>query len=207
MAGLRVRPYFVLLILLTMLPAVNLSQSASPLTEETIRTFTREAEAEAMGDNNALVRGVDKRVRALVGDFESFPIYFESRDDISIMLLTPYMSYRMALIERLRRMEPSNDIPWEGSAVIRVGPKQIDSPDIIRIVVQRDGKQIPPLKTLLTPREFKTRIGAATTIHAGDVLFPMTAFSPGATVTITAIPNSGINLVQTLQTAQLERLK
>ena len=53
-----------------------------------------------MGDNNALVRGVDKRVRALVGDFESFPIYFESRDDISIMLLTPYMSYRTALIER-----------------------------------------------------------------------------------------------------------
>jgi hypothetical protein len=81
------------------------------MTATTIRALTKEAQAEGRGDNNAIVLALDKRVRARWGDFESFPISIVRRQDITIYLATPYMSYRRALIERLRMREPAATVP------------------------------------------------------------------------------------------------
>jgi hypothetical protein len=67
-----------------------------------VRMLTRQAQSEAKGDHNAVVLALDKRVRAGWGDFESFPVSIVRRQDITISLATPYMSYRSALIAHLR---------------------------------------------------------------------------------------------------------
>jgi hypothetical protein len=172
-----------------------------------IRMLTREAQSEGKGDNNAVVLALDKRVRARWGDFESFPVTIVRRPDIMISLATPYMSYRRALIEHLRMREPLTGIPWIDWAVISVGPERLDAPDIARIVVQRGESEVKPLKNLLRPMQFTNGNGDTAALHAGEVHYAMSAFAPGAIVTITASPASGEPFVLTLEDSQLRQLK
>ena len=52
------------------------------------------------------------------GDFESFPITIVKREDLSIVLSTPFMTYRRTLAEYLRMGDPLARIPWIPSAVV-----------------------------------------------------------------------------------------
>lgn len=177
------------------------------LTEDVIRSFTVEAEAEAPADHNALVRGVDRRVREFLGSEVSLlPYSVTSQDELLIGLTGPYCRYRADLVEQLRKMLPAGETPWSTGVAVTVAPRQIGAPDIIRVVLQRDGEQVPPLEDNLAPQEFQTRMGVSFVLHAGAVVFPLSAFAPGADVTTTAIPETGGNIVRTLTGRELERL-
>jgi hypothetical protein len=54
---------------------------------------------------------------------------------------------------------------------------------------------------------FTNGAGDSATIHAGEVRFPMSAFAPGATVTVTAVPASGETFKYELDESQLGTLK
>jgi hypothetical protein len=195
----------VLSLLAVIIPLAAHAQTA--MTAATIRALTKEAQAEGKGDSNAIVLALDKRVRARWGDFESFPVSIVRRQDITVYLATPFMSYRRALIEHLRMRESLTSVPWTDAAVVSVNPERIEAPDITRIVVARDGKEVPPAATLLRPMQFTNGSGDTASLHAGDVQFPMTAFAPGATVTVMAVPSSGDPFVLTLDESQLRELK
>jgi hypothetical protein len=49
----------------------------------------------------------------------------------------------------------------------------------------------------------KTRMGAERIVHAGTLLFPCSAFVTGETVTITAIPETGTDLVARITSEDL----
>ncbi len=83
----------------------------------------------------------------------------------------------------------------------------MDAPDIIKVVLKRNGEIIQPNWSTLEPHVFTNKMGASTTLHAGDVEFPCSAFSPDGTVTITAIPESGINIVKVLGPNDLKPFK
>jgi hypothetical protein len=117
------------------------------------------------------------------------------------------MSYRSALIAHLRMREPLTGIPWIDWAVISVSPERLDAPDITRLVVRRGGADVPPLKSLLRPMQFTNGSGDSASLHAGEVHYPVSAFAPGATVTVTAFPASGEPFVVTFDDAQLRQLK
>jgi hypothetical protein len=178
-----------------------------PPTAAVVRALTKEAQAEGKGDNNEVVLALDKRVRARWGDFESFPVSILRRQDITIYLATPYMSYRRAVIEHLRMREPLTGVPWVDWAVVSVGPERLEAPDITRVVVERGGKEIPPLKSLLRPMQFTNGSGDTASLHAGEVHFPMSAFAPGATVSVTVVSASGDPFLLTLEDSQLQLLK
>ena len=74
-------------------PIGLLAQKPEPITAARVRTLTKEAEAEARGDKNEVVIALDRRFRARWGDFESFPVSIVRREDLSIILSTPYMTY------------------------------------------------------------------------------------------------------------------
>jgi hypothetical protein len=182
-------------------------QRAEPVTAERVRALARAAEAEARGDRTEVVLGLDQRFRARWGDFESFPITIVRREDLSVVLATPFMTYRRALAEYLRMKDPISRIPWVSSAVITVDPLLINAPDITRVVVERNGKPVPPEQSSLKPMTFTNGNGDSAVIHAGNVRFPMAALAPGAVVTISAIPRSGDPFSVTLDDSQLQTLK
>jgi hypothetical protein len=187
--------------------AIVAAQRTEPVTESRVRALTREAQSEAKGDKTDTVLALDRRFRERFGDFESFPITIVKREDLSVVLSTPFMSYRRALAEYLRMGDPIAKIPWIPTAVINVGPMQLGAPDITRVVVERDGKPVQPADNLLKPMTFTNGNGDSARIHAGDIRFPMTAFAPGAPVTISVVPSQGEPFVLRLDDSQLATLK
>jgi hypothetical protein len=188
--------------------AVSLRAQPSGLpTAAAVRTFTRAAQGEGKGDSSAIVLALDNRVRARWGDFESFPVSLVRRQDLTVFLTTPYMSYRRALIEHLRMREALTAIPWIGTAVVSVNPERIEAPDITRVTVTRDGRDVPPARTLLRPMQFSNGSGESATLHAGEVHFPLTAFAPGTAVSVTVHPATGEPFIANLEDGQLRLLK
>jgi hypothetical protein len=117
------------------------------------------------------------------------------------------MTYRRALAEYLRMNEPISRIPWVPEAVITVDPLQINAPDITRVVVERSGRPVLPGQSSLRPMTFTNGSGDSAVIHAGDVRFSMSAFAPGVTVTVSAVPRTGDPFSVTLDDSQLGTLK
>jgi hypothetical protein len=154
-----------------------------------------------------MLLALDRRFRARWGDFESFPVSIVRREDLSITLSTPYMTYRRALADHLRMSDSLAGIKWIEGGVVTVSPGRIGAPDITRVVVERDGKPVPPLEILLRAMSFTNGSGETAVIHAGDVRFPMSAFAPGAAVTLTAVPQDGASFVFTLDATLLQTLK
>jgi len=198
-----------LLAILTMavVPTGVVGQRPEPVSESRVRSLAREAEAEGRGDKTEIVLALDRRFRQRFGDFESFPITIVRRDDLSIVLSTPFMTYRRALAEYLRMNDPLSKIPWIPTAVVNVGPLQLGAPDITRVVVERNGKPIVPSENLLKPMSFTNGNGDTAVIHAGDVRFPMSALAPGATVRVLAVPKAGEPFAIALDESQLQTLK
>lgn len=188
-------------------PIGVLGQRPEPITQSRVRSLAREAQAEGRGDNTEIVLALDKRFRARFGDFESFPITIVKREDLSIVLSTPFMTYRRTLAEYLRMGDPLAKIPWIPAAVVNVAPMQLGAPDIARVVVERNGKPVAPLENLLKPMSFTNGNGDTAIIHAGDVRFPMSAFAPGAMVSVSAVPQTGEPFAVTLDESQLQTLK
>jgi hypothetical protein len=197
----------VLAVLATGLPGEALAQRAEPLTVARVRTLAKEAEAEAKGDRNEIVLALDRKFRQRWGEFESFPISIVRREDLTLLLSTPYMTYRRAVAEYLRSGETLANVPWAPAAVVTVSPAQIGSPDIIKVIVERDGKAVAPLENLLRPMSFANGNGQTAIIHAGEVRFPVSAFAPGASVTVTAIPAAGASFVFPVDADLLQTLK
>jgi len=187
-------------------PAASVGQNAGPMTAGRIRELARNAQAKAT-DPTELVLALDASVHAEWGDFESFPISIVRREDLAVLLTTPYMAYRRTLANYLRINRPLDEIPWVAAAVVDVEPARIDAPDIIRIVVERGGTSVAPLEDLLKPRTYMNGNGEQAVIHGGEVRFPLSAFAPGAPVTIAAIPQAGAALAMSLNDEQLRTLK
>lgn len=196
-----------LLLLLCAAEPTLVAQRQEPVTESRVRALAREAESAARGDKTEIVLTLDQRFRDRFGDFESFPVTIVKREDLSVVLSTPFMTYRRALAEYLRMGDPLSKIPWMPSAVINVGPLQIGAPDIARILVERNGKPVPPSENLLKPMTFTNGSGESAVIHAGDIRYPMSAFAPGASVTISAVPKTGDPFVLVLDEGLLQTLK
>ena len=104
-------------------------------------------------------------------------------------------------------MDPIDRVPFLSAVAVMIEPKELGAPDIIKVVVQRDGQIVEPLASTLLPREFKSRMGAVQVIHSGMVTYSLSAFAPSGTVIVTAIPESGQNLRIALDSALLARLK
>ena len=183
------------------------AQTADRPSGSAVRAMARDAQAEGKGDNSAIVLALDKRVRARWGDFETFPLSIVRRPDLTISLATPYMAYRRALIAHLRMREALAAIPWTDAAVIRVNPERLDAPDVTAVTVTRGGREVKPLETQLRIMQFTDGNGNSASIHAGELQFPVAAFSPGAPVEIRVLSAAGEPFAVILQDEQLRQLK
>jgi hypothetical protein len=193
------------LIAFTVGPAVAAQQD--PMTEERVRALSRQALAASPGEPTDAILALDDQVRQRWGDFESFPIALLHREDITIDLSAPYMSYRKTLGDYLRIDRPVADVPWVPDIVISVSPERLEAPDVTRIVVERAGRSVAPVESRLRPMTFMNGRGEGAVLHGGTVRFPLSAFAPGAPVTVTAITKDGSTVRATLDDAQLRVLR
>jgi hypothetical protein len=177
------------------------------ITMEALRPLVTAAAAEANNHPEKTVDALDKAVRARWGEFDNKVVVLFNTKALTAILSGPYVNYRYELQAALRKMNPINDLPFEDYFTIEVAPYQIDSPDIEKIVVQRDGQTIEPLANELQPKEFATRLGGKTMLHAGRITYPLNAFAPNGMVTVTLIPASGNNIVTKLESKRLARLR
>jgi hypothetical protein len=190
----------------TLSPAAA-AQRTEPLTAARVRALAIEAEAEGKGDKTEIVLALDRKFRQRWGDFESFPISVLKREDLTVVLSLPFMTYRRTLVEYLRMEKPLAEVPWVAPAVITIGPLQIGAPDLTELVVTRDGKPVAPLENRLKPMSFANGNGETAVIHAGEVRFPVSAFAAGAQVAITALAANGERFVFAFDDSQLQNLK
>ena len=204
----RTTPLIAAVTLLALVPPVGVfTEQAGPMTEAKIRSLTRDAAREAKSDLTAVVLGLDRRVRERWSDFETFPVTIVKREELVVLLTTPFMRYRQAVVEQLRTRARLNAVPWIDAVVISVSPERIDAPDIVDIVVACDGARIAPLGSGLRPMTFTNGKGETAVLHAGDVHFPTSAFATATRVTVSAVPATGSPFVLTLQNSQLRELK
>jgi hypothetical protein len=155
-------------------------------------------------DQSAFARAFD----AAVGVDTTFAnahssIRISSSDELSISARLPYQAYREAVLEALRRRDPIDAISVPTSASIDVFVFRIDAPDIVKVIVERDGRVVPPLLNQLKPRTLTTALGVTTVLHEGRVSFPCSAFDPDANVRVIAIPGAGSNIVAEVPSDQL----
>jgi hypothetical protein len=121
------------------------------------------------------------------------PMYLVESKSIRVALVTPMMVVRIEIASHLRKMEPLGTVSAATGVGIRVEPLRIDSMDVANIVVTRDRQRVEPIRSTLTSQVLHTAAGATVSKHAGVILFPETAFAPGAAVHVSVIPEAGQN--------------
>jgi hypothetical protein len=188
-------------------------EEAKPLvriTEARARALLISAAKKANNDVETFDKLAMLELGPVAPDFESAITFVESSDEIDIVISGPLGRLYADISARVRKFEPL--VPtagWAAEAHISVLPDQINSPDIEKIIVQRNGKIVQPLRTTLVPRQMVTAIGAKTLIHSGVLVYPLSAFEPGAgvTVTIIAVPASGSNITRTFDSIELRAIQ
>jgi hypothetical protein len=173
---------------------------------DALRELTEMA-MERGGTSEARLAALDGLVKARWGAFDLYPIVLNAPPDLSAEVFPIYLRYRTLFAERLRKMEPTNAIPFIPAVSVHITPKQFTSPDVIKVVVFRNGKEVQPISSTLTPRTFQNALGGVVSLHAGVVAFPQDAFAPGGLVVVTLIPEVGDNMVTPLKVEWLARFK
>jgi hypothetical protein len=179
------------------------------LTNSEAQLAITDAAASARNSVDAFDAAFLQRVTRLNPDFRG-PQAVAQSDALTILISGPLGLFYSEARERIRKFEPLTPAPaWRPEVHIVVNPTQIDAPDIEKIIVQRNGVVVPPLRVALTPREMVTHMGAKSMIHSGEVMYPLSAFEPGAgaSVTVIAIPASGSNIVRTFGPLDLRAIQ
>ena len=173
-----------------------------------------QAQAQAIAERAAATAGNDEAkftaafragLAAVAPEYRGLlPVY--SNNGLAIVATGPVAELELAAKERVRKFQPLGALLWTTGVTISVIPSTITAPDIERLVLQRAGVQIAPISTSLVPKELVTRMGAKASLHTGDVVFPLSAFAPGVTVTLTAIPAAGSNIIKTFTDRELRSI-
>lgn len=173
-----------------------------------LRGLARRLRAQHPSDTGAFLHALDREIGAEYMDtIVEGRILFAASDDLDVMITPRYAAYRFGLKEAIRKMDPLDDVPIIDGVTISVGPDKMTAPDIIKIVVTRNGEVVAPTTSTLEPTTLTNAFGSHVVLHRGAVLFPCSAFAPGAIVVVTAIPDSGSNFSHQLSLGDLRNMR
>jgi hypothetical protein len=127
--------------------------------------------------------------------------------DLVASAVGPISNFYLSASDLFRKMEPVTSALWIDGVIIQVDPQSIYAPNIEKVVVQRDGQTVEPLSVELAPSTKTTIMGLKSTLNAGRLIYPTSAFERGAAVRVTLIPTSGRNIFTLFTQAELLRLR
>jgi hypothetical protein len=166
------------------------TQSSATISEGQAREWAAYAAEKAAGDPKVL-------------DPFSMGVTLHRSDALDVTVIGPVSDFQLAVSEAVRKMTPIEKVPWPCGASIYVLPSRIDSPDIERVLVKRGTTIVAPVANSLVSQQMTTRAGVAVTLHSGSVCYPPSVFAAGQSVTVTAIPVAGDNIIKVLEDADL----
>jgi hypothetical protein len=174
------------------------------LTNARLRPVIVAAVAGANNDVAVFDQKFRAAVLALAPDY-SGPVSIVDGSELTVTAIGPVGRMHWAAREAVRKFNPMPTVPWTDELQILISPSRIDSPDIEKVIVERNGVAVAPLRSNLIPRELTTAMGGKARLRAGDVVFPLAAFNngPGVVVKITLVPASGTNIVRSFNSIAL----
>lgn len=188
-------------------PLASLS-GCNPSTRELRATVLALRSQQPPLTDGAFFVALDKFVGVeIIPPFQRGVISIHESDELSITLMPRYAAFHFGLEDALRKMDPIDTVQIIEGHTVHVAPARMDAPDIIKVVLQRNGVIVPPLQNALATKVFQNRMGASATLHAGDVVFPCSAFTADAIITITAIPESGSNITKRLRLDEVRTVR
>jgi hypothetical protein len=194
--------------MVTVLGAGGAAAQDCRLSAAQVEEMTTAARAANPKNDKSFLKALDDAVKGKDRKLETSFVFLERYvEGLTFALMSPYARYRLQLETALRKMEPIEKATFEPEFTILVSASRIDAPDIEKVVVQRDGVTVEPIGGGLTVEEMTTRMGAKAAFHTGEIRYACSAFAPNGTVTITAIPVIGKNIVKTLKSDELAALK
>ena len=186
------------------------------LAEAQVRALAEKAAAQAGGDVAAFQRAFRTLARAEAPDYNG-PATIVGSGALRITVAGPVAKFERAVMETLAKGQPLARVEWSADATVFVEPQQADAPDIERVVVQRSDASRPlgseiviaPLASTLAARPLQFVSGATRTLHAGHLVFPLSAFEPGAgvMVRVIAVPAGAAPINRTFTSLQLRAVQ
>lgn len=121
------------------------------------------------------------------GDIRPMSSVIVESPALVIRVITPINALYLAFATALSNLEPLPEKPGISLVAIEVRPTQMNAPNVRRVVLFLDGKEIPPELDGLKPTEFRNRLGATETKGAGLVVWKPEVFTTPGIVKVVAI--------------------
>lgn len=170
-----------------------------------------ESAAKVAGPDDAgFEQAVYEALEAINDDFHRQPTLVQGGDGevYPIGIFGPIQQMILASANSVRHMEPVVvPLVSPGRVRIDVSPSRIDEPDITRILVMRDGVQIPALSSTLALTTMTTAMGAKKMLHAGVLFYPASAFKSGGRVRVIAMQSGGSNIIDDITDLRLRGIQ
>lgn len=192
-------------------PATAQPSVKQTVTTEQLREWADYASGAALGDEAKFHDDFKNLVRVLVPGYwrsamELPFVVADDSDDFDIFVTGPLVTFHFTASQLARRMEPIGKLEVAPEVLVRLSVKTINAPDIDRILLRRGADLIVPLRSSLKPETVETRMGAKKLVHSGELAFPISAFAPGAEVTLIAMPVIGTNVIKRLTPDEMAKL-
>jgi hypothetical protein len=179
---------------------------STPITPDVLVTVLETAKEASTGASSPTAAATTFALRMKDRFGEPEVLTLSSSDSLDVALFTPMALMRVELFSMLRKMEPTWTYTPARGIAIDVQPKRIDSPDIIKVIVTRNGSPVAGIGSTLQSQVLTSAAGAAVQRHVGAVFFPAEAFAPGGRVHVSAIPENGTNIEYEFTEIQLQLL-
>lgn len=181
------------------------------VTQEQAMAALKVASDAAKGNYASLESNFQKEIRKIWNDYDNKaqPVY--ERAEMVVGVMGPAEMMLSQAVSNFRRQEGIAGITWPGSVTVYVSALSNESPNIVDIVVERDGKVIEPLRKGLIPRTMTAALGGRQgkpkEVHEGAYTYPTSAFDPGTSVTVSAVSDGGRKYSRTIFDRELRKLQ
>jgi len=183
------------------------TKDAEGFSADAVKTIVSRAAQEWGTRHPNILPTLEREVRERWPGTLERPIPVAATAAIDVYVASPYVFYRTGVSEAIRKMDVATDVPYPQGVVIVVNPRQIDAPDIEKVVVERNGQVVEPTQSRLERTVMTSRAGVEVVVHSGFVEYALSTFAAGSAVRVTAIPRSGSNFVAVIDGATLSTMR
>ena len=181
------------------------------VTQEQAMAALKTASDAAKGNYASLESNFQKEIRKIWDDFDNKPQPVYERAELVVTVMGPAEMMLNQAVANFRRQEGIEGITWPGGVTVYVSALSNEAPNIVDIVVERDGKVIEPLRKNLIPKTMTAvlggRQGQPREVHEGGYTYPISAFDPGTSVTVSAVSDGGRKYSRTIFDRELRKLQ
>lgn len=189
-----------------LLTVVRAQSLATTLTESHARAAADIAAKTAAGNDRKFDSAFEAEIRKLSPDY-GHGMSLMYQQGVAVSAFGPVAGFQRIAAATAKRFEPMSGVPWASAVTIVIDSYEFTAPMIDKIVVLRNGAPVEPTSSTFGPKEISNALGARRQYPSGSILYPLSAFSPGADVQVVIVPSAGGNRTVKFDEAKLRKLQ